>query len=164
MIGNVRNGEIDFSDTRFVGEAYYRSLDPYRQPKKGDLLYTLVGSYGIPVRVKTDQPFCIQRHMAILRPHKKSPMSYLTLAMASDSIFKQATAVATGTAQKTVPLSGLRKIAIPLPPEAEQVRIVTEVDRRLSLVREAESQIIVNLKRAERMQKGILNNVFTGKL
>jgi len=161
VIGNVRNGEIDFSDTRFVGEAYYKRLDLYRQPKKGDLLYTLVGSYGIPVRVKTDQPFCIQRHMAILRPHNKSPMSYLTIAMASDSVFKQATAVATGTAQKTVPLAGLRKIAIPLPPEAEQARIVAEVDSHLSQSRDVETKIEMNQIRAERLRQGILKLAFT---
>ncbi|MBK9237257.1 MAG: hypothetical protein IPO19_15270 [Rhodoferax sp.] len=31
VIGNVRTGEIDLTDTRFVGEDYYNSLDPYRQ-------------------------------------------------------------------------------------------------------------------------------------
>ena len=162
VIGNVRSGEIDFSDTRFVGEAYYNSLDPNRQPRLGDLLYTLVGSYGIPVRVTTEKSFCIQRHMAILRPHEHSPMSYLTLAMASDNILKQATAVATGTAQMTVPLAGLRRIAIPLPPPAEQHRIVAEVDRRLSLLRDTEAQVDANLQRAERLRQSILSRAFSG--
>jgi type I restriction enzyme, S subunit len=144
-----------------VGEAYYKSLDTNRQPKLGDLLYTLVGSYGIPVRVKTDKAFCIQRHMAILRPHENSPMSYLTLAMASDNVFKQATAVATGTAQMTVPLAGLRRIAIPLSPLAEQHRIVTEIDRRLSIVREVDTQVDANMKRAERLRQSVLAKSFS---
>ena len=160
VIGNVRGGEIDLADTRFVGEAYYNSLDPYRQPKLGDLLYTLVGSYGIPVRVKTEEPFCIQRHMAILRPHEQSPMDYLTIAMESNEVFKQATAVATGTAQMTVPLSGLRKIAIGLPPDAEQRRIVAEVDRRLSLVRGVEAEVDTNLKRARALRQATLAKAF----
>lgn len=164
VIGNVRSGEIDFSDTRFVGEAYYNSLDPKRQPKLGDLLYTLVGSYGIPVRVSTEKPFCIQRHMAILRPHEHSPMCYLTLAMASDNVFRQATDVATGTAQLTVPLAGLRQIAIPLPPLPEQRRIVAEVDRRLSLLRETEAQVDANLQRAERLRQSVLSAAFSGGL
>jgi len=161
VIGNVRGGEIDLADTRFVGEAYYNSLDPYRQPKLGDLLYTLVGSYGIPVRVKTEEPFCIQRHMAILRPHEQSPMDYLTIAMESNEVFKQATAVATGTAQMTVPLSGLRKIAIGLPPDAEQRRIVAEVDRRLSLVNGVEAEVDANLKRAQALRQATLQTAFS---
>jgi type I restriction enzyme S subunit len=161
VIGNVRSGEIDFSDTRFVGEAYYKSLDPSRQPRLGDLLYTLVGSYGIPVRVTTEKPFCIQRHMAILRPHEHSPMSYLTLAMASGNVFRQATAVATGTAQLTVPLAGLRRIVIPLPPIGEQERIIAEVDRRLSILRETEAHVDANLQRAVRLQQSILSKGFS---
>jgi type I restriction enzyme S subunit len=161
VIGNVRSGEIDFSDTRFVGEAYYNSLDPHRQPKLGDLLYTLVGSYGIPVRVTTEKRFCIQRHMAILRPHEHSPMRYLTFAMASSNVFRQATAVATGTAQLTVPLAGLRRIAIPLPPIAEQHRIVAEVDRHLSLLRETGTQVDANLRRAGRLRQSILSKAFS---
>ena len=160
VIGNVRGGAIDLTDTRFVGEAYYNSLDPYRQPKMGDLLYTLVGSYGIPVRVKTHEPFCIQRHIAILRPHGQSPMDYLTIAMESNEVFKQATAVATGTAQMTVPLSGLRKIAIGLPPLVEQKRIFAEVDRRLSLVRGVEAEVDVNLKRAQALRQATLHKAF----
>jgi type I restriction enzyme S subunit len=161
VIGDVRSGQVDLADTRFVGEAYYNSLDPYRQPKLGDLLYTLVGSYGIPVRVKTDVPFCIQRHMAIFRPHAQSPMDYLTIAMESNEVFKQATAVATGTAQMTVPLSGLRKIAIGLPPLAEQQRIVAEVDRRLSLVRGVEAEVDASLNRAQALRQATLQAAFS---
>lgn len=160
VIGNVRAGEIDLTDTRFVGEDYYNSLDPYRQPAQGDLLYTLVGSYGIPVRVKTAERFCIQRHMAILRPHAESPMDYLAIAMASDSVFKQATEVSTGTAQMTVPLSGLRSIAIGLPPKAEQTRIVAEVDRHLSIIREVEAEVDANLQRAQALRQATLAKAF----
>jgi type I restriction enzyme S subunit len=159
VIGNVRTGEIDLSSTRFVGEDYYNSLDPYRQPAKGDLLYTLVGSYGIPVRVKTTERFCIQRHMAILRPHVESPMDYLTIAMASDNVFKQATEVSTGTAQMTVPLSGLRSIAFGLPPKAEQVRIVAEVDRYLSIIREVEAEVDAKLHRTNVFRQATLKGM-----
>ncbi len=160
VIGNVRNGTVAFADSRFVSEEYYKSLDPYRQPMKGDLLYTLVGSYGIPVRIATDKPFCVQRHMAILRPHSSSPMDYLTFAMASNLIFKQATAIATGTAQMTVPLAGLRKIAIPLPPPAEQRRIVAEVDRRMTIAREVGGEIELNDLRARSLRKSVLSRAF----
>jgi len=164
VIGNVRSGKIDLTNTRFVGEPYYDSLDPKRQPQKGDLLYTLVGSYGIPVPVTIDSSFCIQRHMAILRPHAKTPMDYLSLVMNSDSVYKQATAVATGTAQMTVPLAGLRTILIPLPPLEEQHQIVAEVERRLSIVTEAEAQVVANLRRADRLRQSILKQAFSGQL
>ena len=116
VIGNVRNQTIDFSGCRHVAEDYYNALDPIRQPRIGDVLYTLVGSYGIPVMVRDDRPFCVQRHIGILRPSKHINTSFLVRILESRLVFDQATACATGIAQKTVPLSGLRRILIPLPP------------------------------------------------
>ena len=56
------------------------------------------------------------------------------------------------------------QIPIPLPPVAEQKRIVTEVDRRLSILRETESQVEANLQRAERLRQSILAAAFSGRL
>lgn len=52
----------------------------------------------------------------------------------------------------------------PLPPLAEQQRIVAEVERRLSIVEELESAVRANLKRAERLRQAILKRAFEGKL
>jgi type I restriction enzyme S subunit len=51
-----------------------------------------------------------------------------------------------------------------VPPEIEQHRIVAEVDRRLSLLRETEAQVDANLQRAERMRQSVLASAFGGKL
>ena len=60
----------------------------------------------------------------------------------------------------TVPLAGLRQIAVALPPLAEQHRIVAEADRRLSLIRAAEAQVTANLARAKRLRQSILQAAF----
>jgi len=58
----------------------------------------------------------------------------------------------------------LRSVAIPLPPLAEQRRIVAEAERRLSVIDELEMQVESNLKRAERLRQAILKRAFEGKL
>jgi type I restriction enzyme S subunit len=133
VIGDVRTGTIEFSGDRFVSQEYYDALDPIRRPRSGDLLYTLVGSYGIPVIVTDDRPFCVQRHIGILRPSKEIDVGFLARSMESQFVFDQATNCATGIAQKTVPLSGLRNIDIRLPPLAEQRRIVGRVEELMAL-------------------------------
>ena len=133
VIGNVRSQTINFAESRFVSPEYYEALDPIRRPRSGDLLYTLVGSYGIPVVVRDEQPFCVQRHIGILRPSKLIDVGFLARVMESRLVFEQVTACATGIAQKTVPLSGLRRLLIPLPPLAEQHRIVAKVDELMAL-------------------------------
>ncbi|MEK7760795.1 MAG: restriction endonuclease subunit S [Nitrospirota bacterium] len=162
VIGNVRSGKLEFENTRFVSRQYAEEVDVFRKPTRGDILYTLVGSFGIALRVDTDQEFCIQRHIGVLRPHKLSPTSYLVHALNSAFVFNQAVNVATGTAQKTVPLAGLRKFSIPLAPLAEQQQIVAEVERRLSVIEELEAIVEANLTRADRLRQSILNQAFSG--
>ena len=54
----------------------------------------------------------------------------------------------------------LESIFVPLPPLAEQHRIVAEADRRLSLIRVAEAQVSANLARAHRLRQSILQAAF----
>ena len=58
VISNVNTGFLSFDNTRYVPNDYYDSLSETRKPKTGDVLYTIVGSYGIPVLVDSDRAFC----------------------------------------------------------------------------------------------------------
>ena len=53
---------------------------------------------------------------------------------------------------------------VALPPLAEQHRIVAEVERRLSVIQQAEAAVEANLTRAERLRQSILKQAFSGKL
>jgi type I restriction enzyme S subunit len=56
------------------------------------------------------------------------------------------------------------EIEFPLPPHAEQHRIVAEVERRLSLIEELEAVVAANLQRATRLRQSVLHRAFSGKL
>lgn len=165
VIANVHTGKLDFSQTRYVPQSYYDKLSTTRKPEKGDVLYTLVGSYGIPVLVDTDQAFCFQRHMGLLKPdHSKVETKYLWYALQLQNVFQQATAIAKGTAQLTVPIKGFRQLHIPLPPLPEQRAIVAQLDRLLA--REHQAAVAVTRARTElrRLRAAILARAFRGEL
>lgn len=159
VIGDVRWGSIDFSECRYVGSDYYDKLDPIRKPKRGDILYTLVGSFGIPVIVDTDREFCVQRHIGILRPSAEIDVSFLFYSLQSGFLYKQASICATGIAQKTVPLSGLRKLSIPLPPLPEQKRIVAKVEELMGLVDRLEALLSESRERAARLMDAVVAEI-----
>lgn len=52
------------------------------------------------------------------------------------------------------------QLPVPVPPMAEQQRIVAEVDRRLSIGREVEAEVDANLKRARVLRQTVLANQF----
>ena len=64
--------------------------------------------------------------------------------------------LSSGGVQPNLNLSHIKATAIPLPPLVAQHRIVAEVDRRLSLVREVETQVDAHLTRGERLRQAIL--------
>ena len=64
----------------------------------------------------------------------------------------------------TLSVSKVSVLPIPLPPLAEQRRIVAEVERLLSVVQQAEATVEASLARAERLRQSILNQAFSGKL
>lgn len=114
---NKETRELDFSNTFFVPQDYYDGLKEERKARTNDLLYTVTGSYGIPVIVKTDKQFCFQRHIALIRPMQKMlTTTFLCYWALSPSIKGVADRVATGIAQKTVGLNSMRQFDIVLPP------------------------------------------------
>ena len=64
----------------------------------------------------------------------------------------------------SINLTVLSQFPIPLPPLAEQRRIVAEVERRLSVIQQAEATVEASLVRAERLRQSILKQAFSGKL
>ena len=66
--------------------------------------------------------------------------------------------------QASINQSDVCMTPVPLPPLAEQRRIVAEVERRLSVAQKAEALVEANLRRVEQLRQSILKQAFSGKL
>ena len=134
-ISNISdNGFIDFSKTKYVPNDYYNNLASKRKPQVGDVLYTVVGSIGIPVFIDFEKEFTFQRHIAILR--FKSELvnpKYAFHFIRSSKFFNKANSVAMGAAQKTITLGTLGKLKISLPSLDRQNKVVAILDKFDSL-------------------------------
>jgi type I restriction enzyme S subunit len=157
-IGNITTGELDFEGCRLVPESYYQSLAPYRTPTKGDILYTVVGAtYGRPAIVEADRAFCVQRHIAILKPTLGMSLRYLAYLLSSPLVYDQATKGTTGTAQPTIALRPLRSFVVPLPPLAEQNRIVAKVDALMALCDQLEASLTATATTRSKLLNALLH-------
>ena len=133
VISNVSSGKIDLSNTRFVSHDYYENLHESRIPCREDILFTVTGSYGIVIPVDTEDAFCFQRHIALLKPLQITT-EFLSTWLNTPIVYEQCKHCATGTAQKTVGLNSLKNILIPIPPINEQVRILEQLEEVLPLI------------------------------
>ena len=163
VISNVSGGQLSFENTRFVSKEYFSQLPETRKPRNGDLLFTVTGSYGISVLVDSDDRFCFQRHIAIVRPCIISNR-YLYVVLGSSYVKSICDAKATGTAQKTVGLATLRELLIPVAPYREQMQIYAQTQDALSIVDSVSSDKEDLLNIIENAKAKILDLAIRGQL
>lgn len=154
-IANVDSyNHFDFTDTMFVPKSYYDKLDDKRKARKGDILLTVVGSFGIPILITDDTPFVFQRHIAILRPNPLVIDShFLYYTMLSKSFYAQADAYAVGAAQRTISLTSLRQMKIAVPTLDVQRKIADALSSFDNLIENNNNRIKLLEQLAENLYK-----------
>jgi type I restriction enzyme S subunit len=150
---------------------YYIGKDLFEQlrsceVKPGDVLISLVGTTGRVLILPDDiEPGIINPRLVKLSLNKTGVnLRYVRIFLQSSqarAFFKFA---AHGGTMEIINLGILKDIPVPLPPLAEQERIVAEVERRLSVVEELSALVTANLQRATRLRQSILQQAFEGKL
>jgi type I restriction enzyme, S subunit len=165
-IGNILKDtrQIDFSDTFTVPKAYFDGLKPYKKPRRGDVLYTVTGSFGIPVLVKDDRQFCFQRHIGLVRPKPDTNSDWLCYLLLSQQVLKQANDGATGTAQKTVSLKLLRSFIVPRIEPKRQQTAVSALDALATETQRLEASYQRKLGSLADLKSSVLHQAFTGNL
>lgn len=155
---------IDFSDTFMVSMEYFNGLKVNRKPQVGDILYTVTGSYGVPVLIKEERDFCFQRHIGLIRPKPEVSSEWMYYLLMSPQVLKQANEGATGTAQKTVSLKVLRGYKVPRVSLAIQLTTVAKLDSLFKETQRLESIYTRKLAAFDELKKSLLHRAFNGDL
>ena len=121
LVSNITGNIVTYETDKYITEETYAELMKRTPVEKGDILLSTVGSYGHPAIVQGDQRFSFQRHIAHLKPkHELINSRFLHSAILSIDVQKQIEVLVLGVAQKTLNLSAIKSIRIPLPSIAEQ--------------------------------------------
>lgn len=148
FVSNLANNTVTYNTEKFISQETYDELYKRTPIEIGDLLLSTVGSYGHPAVVIEDRKFLFQRHIAYLKPkHDIVNSFYLHSALLSPDAQRQIEERVKGIAQKTLNLSEIRKILIPLPSIEEQntfEEFVRQVDKSKAAVQKAldEAQLL----------------------
>lgn len=144
---------LSFERGIYVPETYYDSLPENRKARKGDILYSVVGSFGIPILLRDHTAIAFQRHIALLRPKSTLDTEYLYYAMLSREFYQQADAVALGAAQRTISLSSLRNMKLSVPSIEEQRKVAHVLSAYDTLIENNRKQIKLLEEAARRLYK-----------
>jgi type I restriction enzyme S subunit len=130
LVSNITDDVVTYETHKYITEETYEELMKRTPIEIGDVLLSTVGSYGHPAIVTNDRKFAFQRHIAHLKPDRsKIDSRYLHTAILSVDVQEQIEVLVLGVAQKTLNLSAIKKIRIPIPTMEEQMEFVRFVEQ-----------------------------------
>ncbi|MBR3312209.1 MAG: restriction endonuclease subunit S [Solobacterium sp.] len=139
FVSNITSNRLTYDAEKFIDQDTYDELIKRTPIEVGDVLLSTVGSYGHPAVVKSDKKFLFQRHIAYLKPKREIVDSdYLHGAILSPDAQRQIEEGVKGIAQKTLNLSEIKKIRIPMPDmnrQKEFAAFVAQVDKSKFMIR-----------------------------
>ena len=161
---NIKNGKIVFTEKdRYTDDIGFNKENPRTRISKGDIILGIIGgSIGNVGIFNHDKPVIAQRSVSIIDSYVSNLYCfYLLQSPIFQSLFVEKSI---GNAQAGVYLGELEKLMIPLPPLAEQIRIVAEIEKWCGLTNEIE-QGKTNLQATIKQAKSkILDLAIHGKL
>ena len=143
------------------------SARPGLELRAGDLLLTRAGPrsrVGVACTVRSTRPRLMLCDKAY-RVRFKTAMAearYMEIVLNAPAVRDAIDELKTGISDSGVNLTQKRfgELCVPVPSSALQACIVSEVDRRLSIVREVEAQVEANLERARALRQAALALAF----
>ena len=162
-IGNVQNGYISTADPKFIKLPSDGSLRRFVL-SEDDILVSLTGNVGrIGVIQESHLPAALNQRVARISIRKDSPATreLLLLFLCSDWFREELISAGHGAAQQNVSTKDLVEIEIPVPPLAEQQRIVGLLDEAFEGLATAKANAAKNLQNARALFESHLQSVFT---
>ena len=158
------DGSLDFTvKPTFVSNATHQGMLARSRSVPGDVLLNIVGPpLGKVSIVPTAYPeWNINQAIVTFRTSSGLVNQLLAYWLLARPVLSRLERTAKATAgQHNLQVSTCRKLPIPVPPLAEQTRIVAKVDRHLSIIREVEAEVDANLQRAQALRQATLQRAF----
>ena len=154
---NIVNGELDFSDVKYISDQEYAEIQKRCQTEVGDILLSKSGSLGAPVIVKTAERIGLFESLAVIKYDRNKLLpAFLCEQLKSDKIQRQFQVGTKGVAIKHLHLGVIADIDIVVPPLEEQNAFAAFVEQ----INKSKFEIQKSLEKLETLKKALMQKYF----
>ncbi|UYO62190.1 restriction endonuclease subunit S [Acetobacterium wieringae] len=163
---NVKQGYIDYSIAEFISHEEYLTRQTRGISHKGDILFTTEAPLGNVAIADLDEFSAGQRLITLQKyPHSAAINNkFYVFYMLSGTFKKDIDDRKTGTTVAGIKAEKLKLVPVPLPPLAEQQRIVDRIESLFDQLDQAKALIQEALDSFATRKAAILHQAFTGAL
>ena len=162
---NIADGRFDDKDKAYVSLAHADSLNRH-EARPGDVLIAALGE--VLPRVCLVPPdidrAIVKADCFRLRPHKGISASYLAYTLSAPQMRKSASTEIAGVGRPRLNLRKVSALAIPVPPSAEQDRIVAAIEEQFSRLDAGVAALERARQNLKRMRAAVLQAAVRGRL
>lgn len=139
---NIRNGELNYRELKFVSEETYVRWSARVYPEPGDVLITREAPMGEACIIPDGLRICMGQRIMLIRLHPDFvDRHYILYTIQAPDLMDRVQDKPVGATVQHLRVGGVETMLIPLPPLAEQRRIVAKVDQLMARVDELEAQL-----------------------
>ena len=137
---DVTSQRINWDNVKYITKELHEELYRRIAPQKDDILLAKNGTTGVAAIVEDSRVFDIYVTLAVIRPSQNIYPRYLYQVINSNFCKEQFNNHLTGIGLPNLHLVDIKKTIIPLPPFAEQQRIVAEIEKWFALIDQIEQE------------------------
>ncbi|THJ45962.1 restriction endonuclease subunit S [Aeromonas veronii] len=158
---NIRERQFIDRDLKFVSKETYDYWSRRCPPEPGDIIFTREAPMGEALIIPAGETWCLGQRTMLIRPmHEFVSNKFLLLALTEPHLLERASEHAVGLTVKHLRVGDVENLSIPLPPLAEQHRIVAKVDELMALC----DQLTSRLQTSQQTQLALAESLVEGAL
>jgi type I restriction enzyme S subunit len=164
-MGNLQNGELDFSDLRFLDQ-----VEPAILLKARDLVFNRTNSLDLVGKVAIYRgdykgPLSLASYLVLLRFDDRYDPEFANYILGTNVLMALGRTLALPSiGQANLNPSRYATISVPVPPLAEQKEIAAYIADQLALLKEAETQISASLMKLTEYRSALITAAVTGQM
>ena len=162
---NIKRAGLDLSNITYVDKDVHREIYARCNPEKGDILYIKDGATcGISTINNLNVEFSLLSSVALIKPNKNILNTYLNLFLQSEFCYRNVRDSMKGVGITRIILKQMELWDIPLPPFAEQKRIVAAAEQLLQITDVVEDEQTMLGQTIKKTKERVLDLAIHGKL